>query len=64
MKTEIYEQKILIPDEGHYLYNKNDNIISNKVYLAKNGNPNDWQEITEEEKLKIEIEIKNKEDII
>jgi hypothetical protein len=35
MKIETYEQRILIPEEGHWLYNSEAQVISDKVYLGK-----------------------------
>lgn len=35
MKIETYEQRILIPEEGHWLYNVEAHVISDKVYLGK-----------------------------
>jgi hypothetical protein len=35
MKIETYEQRILIPEEGHWLYNAEAHVISDKVYLGK-----------------------------
>lgn len=54
MKIETYEQRILIPDEGHWLYNIEAHVISDKVYLGKTADASQWEEITEEEKIKIE----------
>ena len=57
MKIETYEQRILIADENKYLYNEKDNAITTEVYLGINADENEWVEITEEEKLKIEEEV-------
>lgn len=54
MRIEVYEQRILIPEENKWLYNEESNVVSDKVFLGKNADPKDWVEITEEEKLKIE----------
>lgn len=59
MKIETYEQRILIADEGKYLYNERDNAITTEVYLGINADENEWVEITEEEKLKIEENFEN-----
>ena len=56
MKIEIYEQRILIPDTGKWLYNSNAQVISDKVYLAKEASAFDWEEITEERKAELETE--------
>lgn len=54
MKIEVYEQKVLIPDEDKYLYNETAQVISDKVYLGINADENEWIEITEEKKQEIE----------
>ena len=54
MKIETYEQRILIPDEGYWLYNEEAQVISDKVYLGKTADASQWEEITEEEKIRIE----------
>lgn len=54
MKIEVYEQRVLIPEENKYLYNETAQVISDKVYLGINANENDWIEITEEQKQEIE----------
>ena len=56
MIIETYEQRVLIPDEGYWLYNEKAKVISNKVYLAKSANTNDWVEITTEQKYLLEME--------
>ncbi len=59
MKVETYEQRILIPEEGKYLYNESAKVISDKVYLGKEADASEWVEITSEEKdaLKAEWEV-------
>lgn len=54
MKIEVYEQRVLIPEENKYLYNETAQVISDKVYLGINANENEWKEISEEEKQEIE----------
>jgi hypothetical protein len=55
MEIKTYEQRILIPDEGKYLYNETAQVISDdKVYLGINANETEWIEITEERKQEIE----------
>ena len=54
MKIEVYEQRVLIPDENKYLYNEVAQVISDKVYLGINANENEWIEITEKQKQEIE----------
>ena len=56
MKIETYEQRILIPDTGKWLYNANAQVISDKVYLGKEASALDWEEITEERKAELEAE--------
>lgn len=63
MKIETYEQRILIPDEGHWLYNIEAHVISDKVYLGKNADALAWVEITDAEKEVIEKEWENDGDI-
>lgn len=57
MKIEVYEQRVLIPDEGKYLYSENEQVISDKVYLGINADEKEWIEITEEQKQEIEKEV-------
>ena len=54
MKMETYEQRILIPDAGKWLYNEKDDVVSDKVFLGKNADESQWVEITEERKQSIE----------
>ena len=54
MKIETFEQRILIPEKGKWLYNATDNIISDKVYLGKEADASLWVEITDAKKQKIE----------
>lgn len=49
MKIQTYEQRILIPEEGHLLVNHNAKTISDKVYLGINADASEWAEITFEE---------------
>lgn len=57
MKIEVYEQRVLTPDTGKYLYNETANIISDKVYLGINANENEWVEINEDQKIEIESKL-------
>ena len=57
MEIKRYEQIVLIPDEGKYLYNETAQVISDKVYLGINASENEWVEITEEEKQEIEKQL-------
>lgn len=54
MEIKRYEQRILIPDEGKYLYNEKAQVISDKVFLGIYADENEWIEITEEQKQEIE----------
>ena len=56
MKIQTYEQRILIPEDGKYLYNESCRIISDKVYLGKEADASEWVEITSEEKEALERE--------
>ena len=57
MKIETANtQRILTPDNGMWLCNKNVQVISDKVYLGINALESDWEEITEEEKLQLEAQ--------
>lgn len=56
MQIQTYEQRILIPEEGKWLYNATADVVSEKVYLGKDADADEWVEITEEEKQKIEAE--------
>ena len=48
MEIKRYEQIVLIPDKGKYLYNETAQVISDKVYLGINADVKEWIEITEE----------------
>ncbi len=56
MQIQTYEQRILIPEEGHFLYNANAKSISEKVFLGINADASEWIEITKEEKERLEAE--------
>ena len=58
MKTEKMEIKVLYPSENHFLYNAEAKTISDKVFLGKDANESDWQEITLDEKERLEEEWK------
>ena len=49
MKIQTYEQRILIPEEGHLLVNHTAKTISDKVFLGINADAAEWVEITAEE---------------
>lgn len=54
MTTETMKIKVLYPSENHFLYNAEAKTISDKVFLGKNANESDWQEITLNEKERLE----------
>lgn len=56
MIIQSYEQRVLIPENGKFLYNANARSISDKVFLGINADANEWQEITAEDKARIESE--------
>lgn len=56
MTTETMKIKVLYPSENHFLYNAEAKTISDKVFLAKDANESDWQEITLNEKEILEEE--------
>lgn len=47
MKLESYEQRILTAEEGKLLYNGE--TAAKTVYLGRDADLSDWQEIPEEE---------------
>ena len=49
-------QRTLTPDNGMWLYNKNAQVISDKVYLGINADESEWSEITDSEKLQLEAQ--------
>ena len=57
---ENYEQRVLTPKNNNWLYNAQINVISDKVYLGINANAEDWVEISDEEKQKLEEKIETK----
>lgn len=56
MKVETYEQRVLIAEEGKYLYNASAKTIGTKAYLGKEADASEWVEITTEEKDALEKE--------
>ena len=56
MTTETMKIKVLYPSENDFLYNAEAKTISDKVFLGKNANEGDWQEITLSEKERLEEE--------
>ena len=61
MKIITYEQRVLVPAENKWLYNKKEGKFSLKLFLAVDDTEEGWTDITEEEK--IEIERKQQEEI-
>lgn len=57
MKVETYEQRVLIAEEGKWLYNEKSQTIGRKVYLGKEADASEWVEITSEEKEALEREL-------
>lgn len=49
MTVQTYEQRILIPEECHFLVNHTAKTISDKVYLGINADAAEWIEITADE---------------
>lgn len=47
-------QRPLIPDEGNWLYNEKEKIITDLVYLGVEAEESDWVEISTEEKARLE----------
>ena len=58
MRIETYEQRVLVPDEGMWLYNAEARAISDKVCLGKDADASAWVEITDEVKQRLEAEWK------
>lgn len=56
MQMQTYEQRILIPEEGHFLLNETAKTISEKVFLGIHADASEWKEITVEEKERLEAE--------
>ena len=47
-------QRPLIPDEGNWLYNEKEKIITDLVYLGIEADESEWIEISSEEKARLE----------
>ena len=56
MKIETYEQRILLADENKWLCNHNANTFSKKVYLGVNADAEEWVEVDNKEKERLESE--------
>lgn len=59
MNIETNKFKIITPDEGMYLCNRTARTFSDKAYMAVNADHSQWEEITEEEKIRLEAEWEN-----
>lgn len=46
--------RVITPNDGMWLCNEEQQVISDKVYLGVNANENDWHDITETEKANFE----------
>lgn len=58
MKIEIINgERVGTPtEENNYLCNANAQVITDKIYLAKESDGSEWTEVTEEEKVRLESE--------
>lgn len=55
MKLEkINGIRVITPEADMWLCNETDRAISDKVYLGINADENEWRDITEEEKARLE----------
>lgn len=55
MKLEtINGIRVITPEADMWLCNETDKVISDKVYLGINADENEWRDITEEEKARLE----------
>ena len=55
MKLEtINGIRVITPNADMWLCNEEQKVISDKVYLGVNANENDWHDITEEDKTRLE----------
>ena len=55
MKLEtINNIRVITPNTDMWLCNEEQRVISDKVYLGVNANENDWRDITEAEKTRLE----------
>lgn len=49
-------QRTLTPEDGMWLCDKKNKVISDKVYLGINADESEWSEISESEKLQLEAQ--------
>ena len=54
IKNKTY--KVVTPNEGMWLYNESDNIISDNVYMPDGADVSVWKEITEAKKQELEAQ--------
>lgn len=56
MIIETNKFKIITPSDGMWLCNRTAKTFSDKIYMAVNADHSQWEEITEEEKNRLEAE--------
>ena len=56
MEIKNKSYKMVTPSEGKWLYNKRENIISDKVYMPDGADVSVWQEITDAKKQELEAQ--------
>ena len=56
MKNTSFQQIVLEADEGKYICCREDKVIGKTAYLGRNDTPDRWEEITEDEKNRLEAE--------
>ena len=59
MNIETNKFKIITPAEGMWLCNRKAKTFSQEVYMAVNMDHSQWEEITEDEKIRLEAEWEN-----
>lgn len=59
MNIETNKFKIITPAEGMWLCNRKAKTFSQEVYMAADANHSQWEEIKEEEKIRLETEWEN-----
>lgn len=59
MKIETNKFKIITPEDGMWLCNRIAKTFSQSVYMAVNADHSQWEEISEEEKIRLEAEWEN-----
>lgn len=56
MNIETGKFKIITPSDGMWLCNRDARTFSQKIYMAVGAEHSQWEDISEEEKLKLEAE--------